>query len=99
MQSTNVRQIKAALVEQAFHGTTQVSCPIGPIVAVRRRKGQLLVMIRGWGRWYSVDSVSIERMCIATRVEDRAGGSVAEKTCETRITSVEMALECCRFLI
>ena len=25
MQSTNVRQIKAALVEQAFHGTTQVS--------------------------------------------------------------------------
>jgi hypothetical protein len=33
MQSINVRQIKAALVEQAFHGTTQVSCPPGPVVA------------------------------------------------------------------
>jgi hypothetical protein len=62
MQSTNIRQIKAALVEQAFLGSTRVSCPIGPIVAVRRRKGQLLVMIRGWGRWCPVESVSIERM-------------------------------------
>ncbi len=26
MQSTNVRQIKAAIRDQAFHGTTQVSC-------------------------------------------------------------------------
>jgi len=26
MHSTNARQIKAALVEQAFHGTAQVSC-------------------------------------------------------------------------
>jgi hypothetical protein len=33
MQSTNVRQIKAALVEQAFFGTAQVRCPLGPIVA------------------------------------------------------------------
>ena len=29
MQSANVRQIKAALVDQAFHSTTQVSCPWG----------------------------------------------------------------------
>jgi hypothetical protein len=29
MQSTNIRQIKAALVEQAFQGTTQVRCPWG----------------------------------------------------------------------
>jgi len=36
----------AALVDQAFHGTTQVSCPLGPVVAVSRRKGQLRVMIR-----------------------------------------------------
>jgi hypothetical protein len=60
MQSTNIRQIKAALVDQAFLGTAQVSCPMGPVVAVRRRKGQLLVMIRGWGRWYPVESVRIE---------------------------------------
>ena len=99
MQSTNVRQIKAALVDQAFHGTTQVSCPLGPVVAVSRWKGQLRVMIRGWGRWYPVESVRIERMCVARTVEDRAEGSVAEKTCETRITSVEMALAHCRVLI
>jgi hypothetical protein len=61
MQSTNVRQIKAALVEQAFHGTTRVSCPWGQVVAVSRWKGQLRVMIRGWGRWYPVESVRIER--------------------------------------
>ncbi len=39
MQSTTVRQIKAALVEQAFLGSTRVSCPIGPIVAARQEKG------------------------------------------------------------
>jgi hypothetical protein len=64
MQSTNVRQIKVALVEQAFLGSTRVSCAIGPIVAVRKRKGQLLVLIRGWGRWYTVESVRIERMVL-----------------------------------
>jgi hypothetical protein len=61
MQSTNVRQIKAALVDQAFLGTAQVSCPLGPVVAVRRGKGQLLVMVRGWSRWYPVETVRIER--------------------------------------
>ncbi len=60
MHSTNVRQIKAALVEQAFHGTTQVSCPWGSVVAVSKWRGQLQVMIRGWGRWYPVESVRIE---------------------------------------
>jgi hypothetical protein len=60
MQSTNVRQIKAALVEQAFHGTTQVRCPLGTVVAVSRWKGQLRVMVRGWRRWYLVESVCIE---------------------------------------
>jgi hypothetical protein len=64
MQSTNIRQIKAALWDQAFLGTTRVSCPVGSVVAVRRRKGQLLAMIRGWGRWYPVESVRIERLCI-----------------------------------
>ena len=61
MQSTNIRQIKAALRDQAFLGTTRVSCPMGPVVAVRRWKGQLRVMIRGWGRWYPVESIRIER--------------------------------------
>ena len=61
MQSTDIRQIKAAIWEQAFIGSARVSCPMGPVVAVRRRKGQLLAMIRGWGRWYLVESVRIER--------------------------------------
>ena len=62
MQSTNIRQIKATLWDQAFIGNVRVSCPIGGVVAVRKRKGQLLAMIRGWGRWYRVESVRIEKM-------------------------------------
>jgi hypothetical protein len=58
MQSANIRQIKAALVDQAFTGRTRVSCAIRTVVAVRRRKGQLLAMIRGWGgRWYAHNSL------------------------------------------
>ncbi len=34
-------------------GGTWVSCPMGRVVAIRRRKGQLQAMIRGWGRWYT----------------------------------------------
>ena len=61
MQSANLRLIKAAIRDQAFTGRARVSCAIGVIVAVRRRKGQILAMIRGWGgRWYTVDSVRIE---------------------------------------
>ncbi len=62
MQSTHIRQIKAALRDQAFIGTTSVSCSIGRVVAIRKRKGQLLAMVRGWGvRWYPVEGVCIER--------------------------------------
>ena len=64
MQSTNIHHIKAALWDQAFTGKARVCCPMGPVVAVRRRKGQLLAMIRGWGRWYQVESVSIYRIGI-----------------------------------
>jgi hypothetical protein len=61
MQSTNLHQIKAALWDQAFIGSARVSCPIGNIVAIRRRKGQLLALVRGWWRWYPVERVRIER--------------------------------------
>jgi hypothetical protein len=61
MQSTNIHQIKAAIWDQAFIENARVSCAIGPVVAVRRRKEQLLAMIRGWGRWYPVESVWIEQ--------------------------------------
>ena len=64
MQSTNIRQIKVALRDQAFLGGTQVRCPMGRVVAIRKRKGQLQAMIFGWGRWYSVESVSIEWLVV-----------------------------------
>ena len=60
MQSTNVRQIKAAIRDQTFIGGTRVSCHWGQVVAVSRWRGQLRVMVRGWGRWYPVESVRIE---------------------------------------
>ena len=60
MQSTNICQIKAAIRDQAFIGSTQVWCPVGVVVAIRRRKGQILALVRGWGRWFPVESVRIE---------------------------------------
>jgi hypothetical protein len=61
MQSTDLKEIKAALWGQAFGMGTQVGCPMGQIVAIRRRKGKLQGMVRGWGcRWYPVESVTIE---------------------------------------
>jgi len=64
MQSTDLEEIKAALWEQAYHQYTRVSCPMGQVMAIRRRKGQLLVLLRGWGRWYPVSGVTIERSLI-----------------------------------
>jgi hypothetical protein len=63
--STDIHQIKAALWDQAFIGRTWVSCPMGRVVGIRRRKGQLLAMIYGWGRWYPVEHVLI----VAARTE------------------------------
>jgi hypothetical protein len=37
MQSTNSKEIKAALWNQAFRGCTQVRCPMGGVVAIRKR--------------------------------------------------------------
>jgi len=59
MQSTNIKEIKAALWRQALIGDTWVSCALGQVVAIRRSKGQLLVMVRGWKRWHTVESVEI----------------------------------------
>jgi hypothetical protein len=60
MQSKDLHQMKAAIRDQAFLGNARVFCIMGPVVAARRRKGQLLAMIRGWGRWYPVERVRIE---------------------------------------
>src|SRR5947208_584210 len=60
MQSKDLHHMKAAIRDQAFLGNARVFCIMGPVVAARHRKGQLLAMIRGWGRWYPVESVRIE---------------------------------------
>jgi hypothetical protein len=73
MQSTNLREIKAALWEQAFIGCTRVACPMGRVVRIRRRKGQLQAQIFGWGRWYDVACVSIEVLFIRSDASSRNG--------------------------
>lgn len=78
MQSTDIKEIKAALWDQAFIGCSRVSCPMGGVVAIRRRKGHLLAMIRGWGRWYPVDRVTIERQfALPNRRVSQTGGTPA----------------------
>ncbi len=61
MQSTDLEEIKAALWEQAYHPCTQVRWGMAQVMAIRRRKGQLLALLRGLNRWYPVESVTIER--------------------------------------
>jgi hypothetical protein len=61
MQSTDLEEIKAALWEQATHPCTRVSWGVAQVMAVRCRKGQLLALLRGRGRWYPVESVTISR--------------------------------------
>jgi hypothetical protein len=61
MHSTDLEEIKAALWEQASHPCTQVKWGMAQVMAARYRKGQLLVLLRGRGRWYPVEAVTIER--------------------------------------
>jgi hypothetical protein len=60
MQSTDLDQIKAALWEQTSHPCTRVSWGVAQVMAVRKNRGQLLVLLRGWKRWCLVEAVSIE---------------------------------------
>jgi hypothetical protein len=61
MQSTDLEEIKAALWEQAYHPCTRVSWGMAQVMTVKRSRGQLLVQLRGWGRWYPAEAVTIER--------------------------------------
>ena len=58
MQSTDLEEIKTALWEQAHHSCTQVSWGMAQVMAVKRSKGQLLVQLRGWRRWYPAEAVT-----------------------------------------
>ena len=61
MQSTDLEEIKAALWEQASHPCTPVSWGVAQVMAVKQSRGQLLVQLRGTGRWYPVSAVTISR--------------------------------------
>jgi len=61
MQSTDLEESRAALWEQAYHPCTRVSWGVAQVMAVRRSKGQLLALLRGWELWYPVSAVTIER--------------------------------------
>ncbi len=62
MQSTDIEEIKAALWEQSHHPCTRVKWGVAQVMAVRKsKKGHLQALLRGWGRWYPVESVTIER--------------------------------------
>ena len=61
MQATNLDEIKAALWDQAQHPCTRVTWGVAQVMAVKHRRGQLLALLRDWGRWCPVESVTIER--------------------------------------
>jgi hypothetical protein len=78
--STDLRRIRAALWSQAFKRDTCVSCSIGQVMGIRRRKGQLLALIRGWGRWYPVEYVLIISSHARSCHENMILPQVAQKT-------------------
>jgi len=61
MQSTDLEAIKTALWEQASSPCTRVKWGEAQVMAARRSRGQLLVLLRGRRRWYPVEAVTIER--------------------------------------
>jgi hypothetical protein len=61
MESTDLEEIKAALWEQAMSPCTQVRWGTAQVMAVRRSRGQLLVLLRGRSRWTPVEAVTILR--------------------------------------
>jgi len=61
MQSTDLETIKAALWEQANHPCTRVCWGVAQVMAVKKSRGQLLALLRGWERWCPVEAVTIER--------------------------------------
>jgi hypothetical protein len=77
MQSTDLEEIKNALWEQAYYPCTRVSWGVAQVMAVRKRKGQLLALLRGRGHWYEVEAVTIERPSVcptgACDLEDTTG--------------------------
>jgi len=47
MLSTDLEEIKAAIIEQAYYPCTRVNWGISHVMAFKRSKGQQLVLLRG----------------------------------------------------
>jgi hypothetical protein len=78
MQSTDLEEIKAALWEQSHHPCTRVKWGMAQVMAVRKsKKGHLQALLRGWGRWCPIETVTIERPLVcptgARDIEDATG--------------------------
>jgi len=58
-RSTNVRQIKAAIHQQAMRGTRRVNVSQGRVINAKTVKGQLKAKLIN-GEWVNVNSVSID---------------------------------------
>lgn len=57
--STKVREIKAAIWQQAMNGRKQVTVPQGRVIDVKTVKGQLKARVMN-GTWIDVESVNID---------------------------------------
>jgi hypothetical protein len=88
MQSTDLEEIKAALWDQASHPCTRVSWGVAQVMAVKKSRGQLLVLLRGRSRWHPVEAVTIERpeLCPtgACDLEDETSMDTPAATCMSR---------------
>jgi hypothetical protein len=56
-----LKRSASALWEQASHPFTRVSWGVAQVMAARKSRGQLLVLLRGRNRWYPVETVTISR--------------------------------------
>jgi hypothetical protein len=64
---------------------------MGRVVAIRRRKGQLLAMISGWGRWlFSALKRMTTWLCVTIQKSDSSlGGGDTVLACQNCITPTQ----------
>lgn len=96
MQSTDLEEIKAALWEQASHPCTQVRWGVAQVMGVKKSKGHLLMLLKGWSRWYAVDAVSIVRpmLCPTGGViswKRRAGQESGRTSLSSRLLNLQQS--------
>ena len=61
MQSTDLEEIRVRAVGASVSSVYTGEVGRGAVMAARKSRGQLLVLLRGRGRWHPAESVTIER--------------------------------------